>query len=214
MKQFVSILFLLLCVASTAAAQTFTDHLRQKKEGQGTVTLRQSKAIDDLVNGEASASTAATSKSVAKETTKPAKAETKTETAKSAATTTPKKTEETAHKTTTAPKTETEDTEETATNVDMRRKVMRNGYKVDGYRVQAYAGGNTREDRKEAEAVRTAIKQKFPGQPVYVHFYSPRWICRVGNYRSYEEADWMLKQLRKMGYKSATIVKGKITVQY
>ena len=55
---------------------------------------------------------------------------------------------------------------------------------------------------------------KFPGQPVYVHFYSPRWICRVGNYRNYEEAAWMLQQLRKMGYKSAPIVKRTITVQY
>ena len=55
---------------------------------------------------------------------------------------------------------------------------------------------------------------KFPDQPIYVHFYSPRWICRVGNYRTFEEADAMLQQLRKMGYSAATIVKGKITVQY
>lgn len=207
MKQFVSILSLVLCMANAATAQTFTDHLRQKKEGQGTITIKQSKAIDDLVNGEARAETA-------KEPAKAVKGEAKEAPAKAAAATTPKKAEETARKATATPKSDAEDTEEAASTVDMRRKVMRNGYKVDGYRVQAYAGGNTREDRKAAEAVRTAIKQKFPSHPVYVHFYSPRWICRVGNYRSYEEADWMLKQLRKMGYKSATIVKGKITVQY
>ena len=96
----------------------------------------------------------------------------------------------------------------------MSKKVMLNGYKINGYRVHAYAGGNTRQDRIAAERVRNAIKMKFPNQPVYVHFYSPRWICRVGNYRNYEEAAWMLGQLKKMGYKSATIVKGKITVQY
>ena len=50
--------------------------------------------------------------------------------------------------------------------------------------------------------------------PVYVHFYSPRWICRVGNYRTYEEAHQMLQNLRKLGYNQASIVKGKITVQY
>ena len=46
------------------------------------------------------------------------------------------------------------------------------------------------------------------------HFYSPRWICRVGNYRTYEEAHQMLVSLRKLGYTQATIVKGKITVSY
>ena len=98
--------------------------------------------------------------------------------------------------------------------VDMRKKVMTRSYKVDGYRVQAFMGGNTRADHQRAEQIRNAIKMKFPDQPVYVHFYSPRWVCRVGNYRSYEEASRMLKQIRDMGYKSATILKGKITVQY
>ncbi|MBS5614010.1 MAG: SPOR domain-containing protein, partial [Prevotella buccalis] len=51
-------------------------------------------------------------------------------------------------------------------------------------------------------------------EPVYVHFYSPRWICRVGNYRSYEEAAHILKQVKGLGYKQASIVRGKITVQY
>ncbi|EFC74588.1 sporulation and cell division repeat protein [Segatella buccae D17] len=95
----------------------------------------------------------------------------------------------------------------------MRKKVMRGSYKVTGYRVQAYAGGNSRNDRQKAEQIGNAIKMKYPTQPVYVHFYSPRWICRVGNFRSYEEAARMLEQVRAMGYKSAIVVKGKITVQ-
>jgi len=96
--------------------------------------------------------------------------------------------------------------------VDMRKKVMRRSQKVNGYRVQAFAGGNTRNDRKKAEQVGNNIKMKYPDEPIYVHFYSPRWICRVGNYRTYEEANRMLQNVRKMGYKSASIVKGKITV--
>ena len=91
---------------------------------------------------------------------------------------------------------------------------MRQGYKVDGYRVQAFSGGNSRADRQKAENIGAAIKAHFPEEPVYVHFYSPRWICRVGNYRSYEEADRVLQQIKKLGYKQACIVKGKITVQY
>jgi hypothetical protein len=98
--------------------------------------------------------------------------------------------------------------------VDLRKKVMRKSYKVTGYRVQAFAGGNSRQDKIKAQQIGNNLKMQFPDQPIYVHFYSPRWICRVGNYRSYEEADRMLRAVHKMGYKSASIVRGKITVQY
>ena len=67
---------------------------------------------------------------------------------------------------------------------------------------------------KEAEKTGREINALFPGEPVYVHFYSPRWICRMGNYRTYEEAHQILNAVKKLGYKSAIIVKGKITVPY
>ena len=91
---------------------------------------------------------------------------------------------------------------------------MARSHKITGYRVQAFAGGNTRNDRQKAEQIGSNIKMNFPDQPVYVHFYSPRWICRVGNYKSFAEANRMLKAIKKLGYSSASIVKGKITVQY
>ena len=98
--------------------------------------------------------------------------------------------------------------------IDNRRKVMVGGYKINGYRVQAFAGGNQRKDRQKAEQIGNTIKAKYPEEPIYVHFYSPRWICRVGNYRTYEEAHEMLMNIRKLGISGASIVKGKITVQY
>ena len=91
---------------------------------------------------------------------------------------------------------------------------MKNTHKVTGYRVQVFTGGNTRNDRIKAENVGNAIKSKFPEQPIYVHFYSPRWICRVGNFRTYEEAHELLQEVQKMGNKQASIVRGKINVQY
>ena len=100
------------------------------------------------------------------------------------------------------------------TTIDNRKKVMKGGYKINGYRVQVFAGGNSRNDRIKAERIGNEIKALYPGVPVYVHFYSPRWICRMGNYRTYEEADEVLRSVKKMGYDSAIIVKGKITVQY
>ena len=114
-------------------------------------------------------------------------------------------------KTETKPQEQVRDT--VGTQIDAGRKVMVNGYKVDGFRVQAFAGGNQRKDRQKAEQVGNTIKAHYPQTPVYVHFYSPRWVCRVGNYRTYEEADEMLKNIRSLGINGASIIKGKITVQ-
>ena len=86
--------------------------------------------------------------------------------------------------------------------------------RVAGYRVQAFAGGNTRKDRQMAEQARNNIKAHFSNVSVDVHFYSPRWICRVGNYRTYEEAHQMMVALQNLGYKQASIVKSKVSVQY
>ena len=36
----------------------------------------------------------------------------------------------------------------------------------------------------------------------------------MGNYRTYEEAHEMLSRVKQLGYQSAIVVKGKITVQY
>ena len=181
-------------------AQTFLDRLKKPAKDKAVVTVTQDAAIDKLVNGDITAKTTVVNK-------KEHSASTKKESAHSAST---KK--ESAHSasTTTTPPASSSTIEEP----DMSNKVMKNSYKVTGYRVQAFAGGNKRDDRQAAENVGNAIKRRFPEQPIYVHFYSPRWICRVGNFRTYEEAHAMLVEIREMGYKQASIVKGKISVQY
>ena len=213
MKTIVALLTLL-CVAITTTAQTFTERLQKTVAGKGTITVVHSAAIDKLVNGN-------------QPDIKPAKPlqttqENKTAdpTKKQQADTTKKQQADTTKKTTT--QTETKPQQESPKSdddfeiptVDMRKKVMGRSYKVNGYRVQAFAGGNTRTDRQKAQNIGDAIKLKFPEQPIYVHFYSPRWICRVGNFRTYEEAHAILLEVKKMGYTQASIVKGKITVQY
>ena len=185
-------------------AQRFLDHLQQQKAGQGTVTVTQSPEITELVNG----------KPQSEVTTSPAKPQdNKTEQTPikpatgavgDSSTTTPKDT---------IPE-EREEPEDGTTIVDTRKKVMRNAQKVTGYRIQAFAGGNTRADRVKAEQAGGKLKNAFPEQPIYVHFYSPRWICRMGNYKTYNEAAKLLKKVKALGYPQACIVKGKITVQY
>jgi len=196
------------CITVADAQSSFTQRLQQSKSGEGKITVTQDKAIDELVNGP--------------QTVAPAKPKTNTNT-----TTQPKQTE----------KKEKEKDNNTATNQDkkteqpkvvvvehhdsttidapeeIQKKVMK-GVKMAGYRVQVFAGGNTRNDRLKAERIGSEIKGLFPGVPVYVHFYSPRWICRIGNYRTYEEAHAVLQRVKSNGYQSAIIVKGKITVAY
>lgn len=91
----------------------------------------------------------------------------------------------------------------TPNNANTRTTTSRGGV----YKVQAYAGGNTRDDRKRAQNVGNAIRSRYPHLNVSVHFYSPRWICNVGNFRSYQEAEAMLRNIKGMGYRQALIIK-------
>ncbi len=178
--------------APNADAQTYLDHLQAKVAGMGSVAVKQSADITALVNGTKGGSSQAGSDSEAK-----------------------KKKDNTTDKNSSAQRKTTEEEEDNITditNVDTGKKVMKNAYKATGYRVQVYAGGNSRADKTKAENIGNEIKYIFPDQPIYVHFYSPRWICRMGNYRTYEEAKAMLQRVKDAGYKQAILVKGTITV--
>ena len=191
----------MLCVGclTAANAQTFTQRIQQKgKKGEGTLTVTHDKTIDELVNKQGELLQ-----------------ERKT-TTKVPATASPKTTTES----TVAKKTEHQVVQQNDTAVveqplsDNQRKVMVGGVKMNGYRVQAFAGGNSRTDRQKAEQIGNTLKSHFPNEPIYVHFNSPRWICRMGNYRTMEEAHEMLMNVRKIGITGASVVKAKITVKY
>ena len=232
MKQFVITMFFTLCSTMVCQAQTYLEHIQQNTPGLGKVTVNQSKAIDELVNG----SNIVKPQDVKIKTQQPLKNNE-----------TPHNTTEPQHKATepqhkalapdslkkneqhyaaegnkAAQKPEGNKNAQKAENkeetempiVDMRKKMMRKSYKVTGYRVQVFAGGNSRNDRLKAEQTGNALKMSFPEQPVYVHFYSPRWICRMGNFRSLGEAQKFLSKVKAMGYRQACLVKGQITVQY
>lgn len=233
MKQFVALLIIILCSAAKAQAQNYLDHLRQQNQGQGKVTVNQSKAIDELVNGKQNApqndhtanSPTAQKKPAdankAKEGTNTAQNKERTSTTQHKQTPDSLKKNEQQHETSkntagggnNATKPEANKEANESPTVDLRKKVMSKSYKTTGYRVQVYAGGNSRNDRQQAEQTGNTIKMKFPDQPVYVHFYSPRWICRMGNFKSLAEAQKVLAKVKALGYKQACLVKGQITVQ-
>lgn len=182
--------FFILCVGmlTHANAQTFTERIQKKVDGKGTITIHQSEEIKQLVNDPN-----ATDSQVQKVTESKRQVE-------------PLKDNKQVNNTTSS-SSENDETEP----VETQKKATQ---KITGYRVQAFAGGNSRKDRLTAESIRNNIKSQIPNVAVYVHFYSPRWICRVGNFHTYEEAHQMMVRLQNMGYKQASIVKGKITVTY
>ena len=85
--------------------------------------------------------------------------------------------------------------------------------KARGYRVQVYAGNNSRIARQEANNVANQIKSEFPELSVYAFFQPPRWLCRVGDYRSIEEADAAMRRLKATGkFKEVSIVREQINI--
>ena len=65
-----------------------------------------------------------------------------------------------------------------------------------GYRIQIYAGGNTRYAKEEALKAAQYVKMRYPEIPVYTEFVAPRWVCRVGDYKTIEEADQVMRMLK------------------
>ena len=208
MKRLITIA--ILCVGCAAAnAQTFTQRLQKSNAGEGKVTVTQSKEIDDLVNGPQEVITQSNQNTQGNQTV-PTTQKTQTLPNSQKQTDEKEKPQQPERPQITS---QPEMTADTTFTTEPRKKVLK-GYKVNGYRVQVFAGGNSRDARVKAERTGREINALFPGEPVYVHFYSPRWICRMGNYRTYEEAHQILNAVKKLGYQSAIIVKGKITVPY
>jgi len=87
--------------------------------------------------------------------------------------------------------------------------------RMNGYRIQVYSGGNSRKAKTEAASMGHRVKSMFGELSVYTNFISPHWICRVGDFKSYEEANEVFQQMKASGqFREAVIVKSKITTYY
>jgi len=86
--------------------------------------------------------------------------------------------------------------------------------KVRGYRIQVFAGNNTRASKERANEVDRYIRSKYPDLPVHTEFKNPRWLCTVGDFLYYEEAyDCMRKLKKETPYKGIIILRNQeITV--
>ncbi len=87
--------------------------------------------------------------------------------------------------------------------------------RMNGYRIQVYSGGNSRKAKTEAAAMGQRVRSMFSDLSIYTNFISPHWICRVGDFKSYEEANEIFRQMKATGrFSEAVIVKSKITTYY
>ena len=183
----------------SVTAQTFTQQVQSQQAGQGKVTIYQDAAIDQLVNGAQVYQQPVENRQQRQDQPQANGRQNPGQTGSQ------NHGGQTHEQGGTQTQAQTDSSQQDEQQTGQRHRVV-------GYRVQAYSGGNTRQDRMKAEQAGNAISQQFPGIYVEVHFYSPSWKCRVGNYRNYEDAKEMRDEIRRMGYPSATIVKGKITV--
>ena len=89
-----------------------------------------------------------------------------------------------------------------------------NSGKVQGWRVQIYNSSGTN-SRNEAQNVRKLFLSKYPDMGAYLIYQPPFFKIRVGDFRTYEEANEVFGQLKETGrFREAVIVKSKVNVSY
>ena len=59
---------------------------------------------------------------------------------------------------------------------------------IDGYRVQVYSSNQQQTAKAEALELETRLKDKIT-QTIYVQYLPPFWKVRLGDFRSYDEAN-------------------------
>jgi len=70
-------------------------------------------------------------------------------------------------------------------------------HKMRGYKIQAFSGNNQRTSKNEANRKQGQINNAFPEHETVVLFESPFWRLRVGNFATREEAEEVMRELRR-----------------
>jgi len=84
-----------------------------------------------------------------------------------------------------------------------------------GYRIRVFSGNQQTVSKNRCYGIQSYINEQMPELPTYITFKTPNWRLSVGDFRTSEEANAMLAQLRKEfpAYaKEMFIVKEKIKV--
>ncbi len=83
----------------------------------------------------------------------------------------------------------------------------------DGFRIQIFTGGNSRQDKEQALMLQHRSQGLFPDVKVYCNFISPRWVVRIGDFATREEAMTRLVEVRETGIsKEVRLVRCKVQI--
>ena len=91
-------------------------------------------------------------------------------------------------------------------NEEVYLKTLRN---MQGFRLQVI---NTN-DRNSALAVKTRMLSDFPGEKTYFIYHSPYFKIQMGNFRTREDAEELMQQVKKIYPSGVFIVPAKIEVR-
>ena len=70
--------------------------------------------------------------------------------------------------------------------------------KTMGYRIQVYLGNHQQKSREEAITLQKQILEQLPELSTYLKWDAPIWRLHVGDFRFYEEAWAMVRELRAL----------------
>lgn len=199
-KKLTLILLAVFAITLSAMAQTpFTQHVRTQRAGEGKVRIIQDSIIEKVVNQPMTGKTAKPGKTTGKTdktTTKP-KDDTATHHDNAAA-----KHDNTEH--------ENADDNETNKHVGSVKTTT-----MTAYRIQIFSGSNSHQDKQKAYDLAAKCKEKFPELSVYTKFVSPRWVCRVGDFKNLADAQNYASKIRAAHFtREVRIVKTTIRVKH
>lgn len=67
--------------------------------------------------------------------------------------------------------------------------------KIGGYRVQVFSDNNSKTAKNEARAKSRTVGDYFPKYRTYVFYNSPYWRVRVGDFKTYKEAEEAMEEI-------------------
>lgn len=91
-------------------------------------------------------------------------------------------------------------------NEEVYLKTLRN---MQGFRLQVI---NTN-DRNSALSVKTRMLSDFPGEKTYFIYHSPYFKIQMGNFRTREDAEELMQQVKKIYPSGVFIVPAKIEIK-
>lgn len=183
----VAILLPCALVPCLRAQTTYTDKLRKVEQGKGTVIIKQTEQIEQIVNNTIPAQP--TVMHVQKEE------KAHTHTMENKATESGKA------------------SETTKRNIRQGNYTARGRHKARGYRICIFTGGNSRADKTKAMQMGEQCRKRFPELSVYTNFAAPRWVTHVGDFRTRYDANKYVKLIRSARFTyEVRIVSGEVNL--